>query len=149
MTDASDQPPPAMVEITTAFRYHHGLGDLAPHFAGLERGEAWATRCPACNAVWFAPRLICRCGARGLHWVRLPGTGNLLAATEGEVAIPLTGRTIACATALIRMDGADNAVLGRLGDGTAAKPGMRVRLGVDPGPRVHPVQAAWFLPVSD
>jgi len=150
MTAPADPPPPdATIEITTSFRYRHGLGDLAPHFAGLERGEALATRCPACKAVWFAPRLTCRCGERALDWVRLPGTGTVLVSTEGEVSIPLAGRTVVCATALIRLDGADNAVVGRLREGTAARPGLRVRLGSDPRPRFHPVQAAWFLPVDD
>ena len=123
----------ATIPITTCFRYAHGFGDLAPHFAGLERGEALATRCGRCEAVWFAPRMVCRCGHRALGWVRLPGTGTIVSATEGEARIPLTDRRL----------------LGRLREGTEAQVGRRVRLGVDPAPRAHPVQAALFLPLAD
>ncbi|MCL4765852.1 MAG: hypothetical protein KJZ80_06460 [Hyphomicrobiaceae bacterium] len=136
------------VDLTTTFRYRHGLGDLTPYFDGLERGEAMATICSDCRRTWFAPRLVCACGSGACTWVRLPGTGVVVAATEGVSALPLTDRKVHGAVALIAMDGADNAVLGRLVEGAKSVAGIKVRLTVDPQARSHPVQAALYRPVD-
>lgn len=137
-----------IVNLTTTFRYRHGLGDLTPYFEGLERGEAMATTCRDCRRTWFAPRLVCACGSRACSWVQLPGTGVVVAATAGVYALPLTDRKVHGAVALVAMDGADNAVLGRLSEGTKCAAGLKVRLTVDPLARSHPVQAALYRPLD-
>lgn len=137
-----------VIALTTAFRYSHGLGGLSPWAEGLERGEALATRCSACKRVWFAPRLVCICGGREMEWLTLPGTGVVRTACEGSLTLPLTDRSGVWPLGLVAMDGADNAVLGRLATRAAPLPGLRVRLTLDPGARAHPVQAALFLPLD-
>ncbi len=137
-----------MIDLVTSFRYRHGLGDYSPYFDALERGEALGRQCDGCGRTWFPPRLTCACGACAGAWRLLPGQGQVTAVSEGPIALPLTDRKAQGAFALIAMDGACNAALGRLAPGTPAVVGTRVRLSVDPGLRAHPAQAAIYEAVE-
>ncbi len=114
-----------MIAIDMHFRYQHPLGARAPYFDGLSQGRAMASRCGGCGRVSFAPA---RCCTPDFQWQELPGTGRVVAATDGF--------------ALIAMDGADNLTLGVLQAQAAA--GQRVHLALAPGPVEHPSQAVFF-----
>ena len=113
------------IPIEMRFRYQHPLGARMPYFEGLLQGRAIASACAACGRVSFAPAHCC---TSGFKWQELPGTGKVVAATNGF--------------ALIAMDGADNLTLGVLQ--APAEVGQRVRLRVAPDPGAHPTQSAFF-----
>ena len=114
-----------MIPIEMRFRYQHPLGARSPYFAGLSQGVAMGSRCSQCERVSFPPRYCC---SSGLHWEELPGTGTVVASTDGA--------------ALIAMDGADNLALGLLH--APAPVGQRVRIALADGPAEHPSQAVFF-----
>ena len=146
MTEPAPAAAAATVAIELRLRYAHGLGGLAPYFAGLERGAAMATRCRGCGRTWFAPRLACPCGGRELAWVELTGRGTLVALTRGRALLPGTGRAGEFAFALIQLDGADNRCFGRLGGASAQLgPGSAVRLSRAGGAWAHPAQCAEYV----
>ena len=139
--------PAPTVAIELRLRYAHGLGGLAPYFAGLERGAAMATRCRGCGRTWFAPRLACACGGRAMDWVELTGRGTIVALTRGRATLPGTGSVDEFAFALIRLDGADNLCFGRLGRGFVQPgSGSTVRLSRAEGQWAHPAQCAEYVP---
>lgn len=113
------------ITIHMLLRYQHPLGARLPYFEGLSKGRAMASRCRVCSRVSFAPA---RCCSADFQWEELPGTGGVVAATDGF--------------ALIAMDGADNLTLGVLR--APAVVGQRVRLTLAPGAVEHPAQAALF-----
>lgn len=137
----------AAVELVFTWRYNHALGGLTPYFDGLLAGRAVATRCRVCGRAWFPPRLSCPDHGAAIDWTTLSGHGNIIVATRTAVALPLTERTEAAWFALIAMDGAQNATVGRLLFEGAATPGLRVRLERDAGAIAHPAQAACFRPI--
>lgn len=134
------------VELIVSMRYRHRFGALVPWARGLRRGVAMATRCAACDRIWFAPRLVCSCGHGDMKWMSLSGRGTVRFVVTAMVTLPLTSRQQAWPIALIAMDGTCNAVLGRLTQAAGATPGLRVRLVRDPGAGVHPVQQMLFVP---
>ena len=118
-----------MIPIVTTFHYTHPLGARGPYFDGLRQGRAVASRCAECGRGYFPPRHCC---GPELRWEELPGSGTVVAATDGF--------------ALIAMDGADNLALGVLRE--PAPPGCRVRMARAPEQVEHPAQAAFFQVVT-
>jgi|LNFM01.1.fsa_nt_gb uncharacterized OB-fold protein len=138
------------VPLDVRLTYHHAHGWLSPFFEGLIRSEAMGTRCPVCGRVWCPPRRRCPDHDQPLAWHRLTGMGSVLHVTSFEGALPLQSQGALHVVALIRLDGAENAMLGRLGMRLdAVHPGERVRLASPPDPTTHPAQNAWFLPDTD
>lgn len=129
---------PAPVPLT--LRYAHALGDLAPFFDALKRGELMGTRCGGCDSVWMPPRLLCSCGGRGMQWERLSGEGVVVAVTLTESALPATERRGPMGFALVQFDGAGRSTLVRFAPGDAIAVGRRVRLQAASSPS-HPIQA--------
>lgn len=130
------------VPLQISLDYQHALGQLSPYFAGLRRGELWATRCVRCNATWVAPRLVCTCGCPDVSWVTLDGRGTVQWVTRTSSALPATGIQSEMTFVLVRFDGATKLALARfIGP---AEPGqgaqVRLRRPVAAGP-IHPVQA--------
>jgi uncharacterized OB-fold protein len=132
------------VELTFSWRYNHGFGALAPFFAALTRGRAMATACPICRTAWFPPRLACPAHGPVDTWRELSGIGTVRVMTRTTLSLPLTGRSSAVGLALIAMDGASNLVVGRMAGAGDVEPGARVRLAVDTGVTVHPIQSMLF-----
>jgi hypothetical protein len=150
MTEPAPGAAAATVLIELRLRYAHGLGGLAPYFAGLERGVAMATRCRGCGRTWFAPRLSCPCGGRELDWVELTGRGTIVTLTRGRAVLPGTGNAGEFTFALIQLDGADNRCFGRLGGASSQPgPGSAVRLSRAEGDWAHPAQCAEYVPDAD
>ena len=148
MTDDSAPPTAVALVIPIELRLHyaHGLGELSPYFAGLERGAAIATRCRDCHRTWFAPRLVCACGCRTLDWVELRGRGTIVALTRGRATLRSLATADEFGFALIRMDGADNLCFGRLGGiPEELAPGSPVKLRRTKGDWAHPAQCAEYV----
>ena len=138
--------PAFAVPIELRLLYAHGLGELSPYFAGLQRGMAWATRCRSCNKTWFAPRLVCTCGACSVDWVELTGRGIIAAMTRGRAMLPGTTIVNEFNFALIRIEGADNLYFGRLGGAPGElAPRSVVRLRLADGEWAHPAQCVEFV----
>jgi uncharacterized OB-fold protein len=138
------------VALDLQLSYRHAHGWLSPFFEGLLRGEAAGTRCPVCGRIWCPPRRRCPEHDEPLAWHMLSGMGTVLHVTSFEGALPLNRESGLHVVGLIRLDGAENAMLGRLGMRLdAVVPGQRVRLASPPEPTAHPAQNAWFLPLTD
>ena len=136
------------VELALELRYKHGFGSLSPFLRLLGQGRALASRCNACGDVRFPPRRVCLHDSTDTAPHELSGSGCLVRATTGEVAIPLTEPAQILTFGEIAMDGADNRVLARLrGDPAQIRPGARVRLAPPEGQVSHPIQALVFEPI--
>ncbi|MGE0726257.1 MAG: Zn-ribbon domain-containing OB-fold protein [Alphaproteobacteria bacterium] len=131
------------VALAFTWRYRRPLGALAPFFGALGEGRALAARCAVCGRAWFPPRAVCP-DHGALEWVELPGTGTVVALTEGTRALPPAGEASPVRLALVHMDGAENAALGPLIGEGAAVVGVRVQLVPPDGPVAHPIQALRF-----
>jgi uncharacterized OB-fold protein len=126
--------------------YSHGLGALTPYFEGLLRGEAVASRCPRCGKAWCPPALACPDDGAATAWTPLAGTGTLLSATATALTLPISGQSRSCVLGLVRLDGAQNAMLARIDLAEpAAAPGTRLRIARAPGEWPHPAQAVHFI----
>jgi len=134
---------PGSLQLT--FRYRHPLGARRAFFEALAAGRALASACATCGKVSFPPRARCPHDGHATGDRELSGRGRVLAASAGQLRLPLTERSEATTWLLVRMDGADNAVLGRLAPGSEpAVAGDAVRLIADPGPVGHPIQRLAF-----
>ncbi|MSP90017.1 MAG: hypothetical protein EXQ92_14580 [Alphaproteobacteria bacterium] len=136
------------LDLSFTWRYSHALGELSPFFTGLQAEKAMATSCRVCRNAWFPPRLACPVHGLTTAWIELAGGGTIRAATRSTLSLPLTGRTEDVWLVLVAMDGANNLVTGRMAAGSQVDRGMRVRLAVDTGRTVHPIQALIFRPAS-
>lgn len=59
-------------------------------FKELKNGNFMTTKCKACNALNWPPRVVCpECSSDELEWVDLPKTGKLWAFTEMRLGAPL------------------------------------------------------------
>lgn len=138
------------VLLDVRLRYHHAHGWLSPFLEGLVRSEAMGTRCTVCGRVWCPPRRRCPDHDEPLAWHRLTGNGTVLHLTSFDGSLPLQSKIGLHVVALIRLDEAENAMLGRLGVTLQAVcTGQRVHLAPPADPTTHPAQNAWFLPVAD
>jgi hypothetical protein len=63
---------------------------ISRFFDELKKGRLMTTRCKACGALNWPPRVVCPdCVSDRLEWVELPRTGRLWAFTELCVGAPL------------------------------------------------------------
>lgn len=74
------------------------VGDLAPYFEALQRGDALARKCKGCGRVSFPARSQCAdCNGAEMQWHPLKGTARILFRTDGAGG----------SFALVQFDGAD------------------------------------------
>jgi uncharacterized OB-fold protein len=118
--------------------YHWWAGDTAGAFfvALRDRQTIMAIRCPGCGRVFVPPRKTCpRCFGPALtEWVALSGEGTVTAVTVVRRQLAALPEPVPVVFALIRLDGADTALLHTI-RGTAPE---KVAIGT----RVRPVFAA-------
>lgn len=126
-----------------ALDYPAPSGALAEHFAALARGETLASRCPDCGRVRAPASPICERDGTATETIRLAGRGRIEAMTRATSRLPPDGAPTEQVFVLVRIDGADTLMLGRLAEGEAAEIGAAVRLCAVAGER-HPAQAAVF-----
>lgn len=130
------------VPLTLELRYRHGVGGLAPYFAGLLEGSLYAARCTGCAAVWAPPRLRCTCGSSSIEWTELSGGGVVVSATRTQSSLPATSTRGVMGFALVRFDGATNAALVRFDATHEIAAGQRVGLAPARSEECsHPVQS--------
>lgn len=135
--------------LTLELRYQHGVGGLAPYFAGLLEGSLYATRCMRCAAVWAPPRMQCTCGSSSVQWTELSGGGVVISATRTQSSLPATGTRGVMGFALVRFDGATNAALVRFEAADEVMAGARVGLAPVRGAECsHPVQSLCVIPAE-
>ena len=136
-----------LTPLRLTFDYTHGHGALAPYFDALRNGRVLASACPRCGKSWCPPHLVCPHDHVDTQPCELSGSGTVVAATTTMSTLPLRRVAALHVFALVRLDGAENAMLARLGiEPEHAKPGLRVRLAVARDEIPHPAQAAWFVP---
>ncbi|MBI4425684.1 MAG: Zn-ribbon domain-containing OB-fold protein [Elusimicrobia bacterium] len=81
-----------------------------------DSGRIEATRCPACAKAYVPPRRTCGiCFADCAEWLAVGPQGTLLSFTQAAYDSPAHPRPRPC-FGLIRLDGADTALLHLLGD---------------------------------
>ena len=104
----------------TATRFLEGLRDL---------GELWATRCAGCSRTFVPPRKTCpTCFTENTDWVKVGPGGSVVTFTVARRPLPAIPDPVPVIFALIRLDGADTAMLHKLSDVDPDRiaPGMRV-----------------------
>lgn len=101
-------------------------------FAALrDHGKIIATRCTACERTYLPPRMSCHeCFAELTTWVDVADTGTLTAFTIVREAGMLQQMPPPYVVGLVKLDGADTALVHYLGEvePEAVKVGMRVRV---------------------
>ncbi|MEO9874295.1 MAG: OB-fold domain-containing protein [Anderseniella sp.] len=133
-------------ELRLELKYDHGTGRLKPYFDGLLAGHAIASQCPVCRKTWFPPQAQCPDDRTETGWSRISGTGAVLAVTTTHTKLPFTAAAEAYSFVLVAIEGAENAVFGRMqnaADDIAVGTLVELVAPVDePG---HPAQAAQFI----
>ncbi|GBC81808.1 hypothetical protein HRbin10_00920 [bacterium HR10] len=96
-------------KIRIPFQYTTGRA-LTRFLTGLAECRIWATRCAECARVYVPPRSFCgRCWREITEWRELPAEGEVMSYTVRPADPPLI-------LGLIRLDGADTALVHRLGE---------------------------------
>jgi uncharacterized protein len=112
--------------------YNWWAGDTASHFLIALRDEQKivGSRCRSCNRVFIPPRKSCpTCFKDEMEWTDVADEGTVQAFTVARRQLAaLPGKVPVC-FALIKLDGADTALLHYLGEVDPAKIriGMRVK----------------------
>ena len=119
MTDPFAGTTPMTLESRINVPYNWWAGDTASRFLTALRDEArlTATRCKDCGRVTVPPRKSCpECFTQHSEWVALPGTGTVTAFTVARRQLAALPKAVPVIFALIRLDGADTALLHHLDD---------------------------------
>lgn len=116
-------------ELSVSFRYTPGVGNTAFFEALRDRGVFLGSRCESCGVTYLPARVFCERCLRELDpSVECGPEGELLSWTVARVDVddrPLAGPVT---YGLVRVDGADTALLHRLvGFDSEPSIGMRVR----------------------
>jgi hypothetical protein len=112
--------------------YHWWAGDTASKFLVALRDEKviMGTKCAKCKKVYIPPRKACPvCFGAETEWVKLSDEGTVVSFTVTRRQLAALPRKVPVIFALIRLDGADTALLHYL-DGVSpeeVKIGMRVK----------------------
>ncbi len=66
------------------------FNQIYPFFENLKQGRFTTTKCKACGAEPFPPRVLCpECYSTELEWVDWPTEGTVVEVTEEVVGVPL------------------------------------------------------------
>ncbi len=112
--------------------YKWYVGEVGSRFLTALRDdkEIWGIRCPECRKVYVPPVKNCgECFVLTDEWVRVEETGTLESFTVVRYAHAMQSVEPPFAFGLVRLDGADGALLHLIGDAglDELKAGMRVR----------------------
>ena len=112
--------------------YSWWAGDTASRFLCALRDEQQilGTKCSKCSRVFIPPRKNCpTCFKANKDWIPLSGEGVVEAFTVARRQLTALSREVPVCFALIKLDGADTALLHYLGDvdPDAIRIGMRVK----------------------
>lgn len=112
--------------------YKWYVGEVGSRFlTGLrDKKEIWGTKCPKCKKVYVPPLKNCgECFVLTDKWVKLGDTGTLESFTVANYSHDMQPVKAPVAYGLIKLDGADGAMLHLLGetDVDKLKVGMKVK----------------------
>ena len=115
-----------------------GAGDTAGRFLKALRDEKTilGNRCDGCSRVFVPPRKTCpACLTATQSWIPVANEGRVVAFTVARRQLAAIPRKVPVVFALIRLDGADTALLHTIGgvDPDRVAIGMRVRACFEPG----------------
>jgi uncharacterized OB-fold protein len=114
-------------ELPVAFRYTPGVANTAFLEALQDRGVLLGSRCDGCGVTYLPARLFCeRCFAELAADIECGPEGELISWTVGHVGIDDEPLPEPIAVGLVRLDGADTALMHFL-HVDAPEIGMRVR----------------------
>lgn len=98
-------------------QFKYAAGKAASRFLAALRDEQaiYGTRCPACRRVLVPARSFCpRCGCETTGWLAVGPAGTLVAFAADP--LPAHPPAPSLPLALIRLDGADTALVHRIGE---------------------------------
>ncbi len=131
--------------LAVTLNYDHGSGYLAPFFEHLMEGRPLASRCPECGAAWFPPSPTCPTDGADTVWDEIKTQGRIVALTRTRSRLPFEDTTGDHTFVLVAMEGAANAVFGRLQDDDGeVGDDVLVELAAPAGSVAHPAQAIQF-----
>lgn len=131
MTDEFAGVEPAVYRSGINVPYHWWAGETATRFFAAIRDERkiMGTKCSQCGKVFLPPRKTCiHCFTRNEEWVALSSEGELVSFTVARRQLAALPKKTPVIYGLIKLDGADTALLHMLGevDPSKVKIGMRV-----------------------
>ena len=123
---------PQVLESRINVPYSWWAGDTASRFFTSPRDakKLLGTRCDRCGKVFVPPRKTCPlCFIKEMGWVELSGRGTIESYTVARRQLAALKKKAPVIFGLIRLDGADTAILHHIGgiDPGAVKIGLRVR----------------------
>ncbi|MBU2489626.1 MAG: Zn-ribbon domain-containing OB-fold protein [Proteobacteria bacterium] len=123
---------PQVYESKIGVPYTWWAGDTATRFLeGIrDRGELWATRCGKCSRTYVPPRKNCPgCFEENAEWVQVGPGATVVTFTVARRPLAAIPDPVPVVFALVKPDGADTAMLHRIGDVDPEKVsiGMRVK----------------------
>ena len=132
MEDIFEDVEPQVLESRINVPYSWWAGDTASRFFTSLRDakKLLGTRCDPCGKVFVPPRKTCPlCFTEEMRWVELSGRGTLESYTIARRQLAALKKPVPVIFGLIRLDGADTAILHYIGeiDPGAVEIGMRVQ----------------------
>ncbi|BBO67694.1 hypothetical protein DSCA_16240 [Desulfosarcina alkanivorans] len=132
MSHSLTQVDPMVVRSRISVPYTWWAGDTAGRFLSALRDEQTilGTRCERCQRVFVPPRKVCpTCFTPNDDWTAVSDEGTVTAFTVARRQLAAIARPVPVIFALIRLDGADTALLHTIGrtDPDRVAIGMRVR----------------------
>jgi len=131
MTDEFAGVEPAVYKSAINVPYHWWAGETATRFFSAIRDEQkiMGTKCSKCGKVFLPPRKTCiMCFTDAEEWVACANEGELVSFTVARKQLAALPKEAPVIYGLIKIDGADTALLHMLGevDPSQLKIGMRV-----------------------
>ncbi|MGD0275476.1 MAG: Zn-ribbon domain-containing OB-fold protein [Syntrophales bacterium] len=132
MTDWKDEVANMVYEGRIKVPYLWNVGETGSRFLAALRDsqEIWGTRCPKCKKVYVFPVKSCgECFVPTEEWVKVAETGILESFTVVHYSHDMQPVKAPLAYGLIKLDGADGALLHLIGDTDLdkLKVGMRMK----------------------
>jgi hypothetical protein len=134
--------------------YHWWAGETASRFLVALRDEQkiLGTRCAACNKTYLPPRKNCPlCFSASMEWMEVSNEGTVVTFTVARRQLASLPRKAPVIFAMIKLDGADTAILHYLDgvDPGRVKIGMRVKakFSKDRGARMQDIEC--FVPKGE
>lgn len=143
---------PLVYESQISVPYHWWAGETASRFfvSLRDKRQILGTKCGQCAKVYVPPRKTCpQCFNRDMSWVELPPTGELVTHTVVHRQLDALAKKTPVIFGLIRLDGADTALLHMLGEVEPKEViiGMRIQAVFANDRKGNILDIAYFRPV--
>lgn len=132
--------------------YSWWAGDTATAFfkSLMEKGELLGRKCGGCGKVYVPPRKVCPCCFKEMEWKSVGNEGTLLTFTVVHKKLTSLPQDPPVAYGLIKLDGADTAILHQLSvtDTGKLSIGMRMKAKLSEQRKGTVRDIEYFEPVS-